>query len=178
MVVLVTLLLLLLVVLVGMLLARLELYINTYQQLYCMRWGIAFSARVDTKEDIPAIIAHFGPFRKRWSMLDLLKRKPKAKQTDQDFPSKEKASPKKDKPFPFRLIWLMLNTFRCRQFQMELDTDDYVWNAWLFTPIYLTPELRERVRINFIGRNGMILQIDNRLWNIGMAALRHFLGKK
>ncbi|HKK80431.1 MAG TPA: hypothetical protein VJ933_12425 [Phaeodactylibacter sp.] len=178
MVVLVTLLLLLLLLLVGMLLARLELYIDTYRQLYRIRWGIAFSARVDTEGEFPALVAHFGPFRKRWSVLDLLKRKPKDKQAKQEAPSKKKTGTKKDKPFPFRLIWAMLNTFRCRQFQMELDTDDYVWNAWLFTPVYLTPALRERVTVNFMGHNGLILQVDNRLWNIGIVALRYFLHRK
>lgn len=178
MVVLVTLLLLLLLVLVGMLLVRLELYIDTYRQLYRVRWGIAFSARVDTEGEFPALVAHFGPFRKRWSVLELLKRKTKDKQAEHKAPSKKKTGAKKDKPFPSRLVWAMLKTFRCRQFQMELDTDDFVWNAWLFTPIYLTPALRERVTVNFMGHNGLILQIDNRLWNIGMAALRHFLGIK
>jgi len=175
MVVLITLLLLLLVVLAGMLLARLELYIDTYRQLYRLRWGIAFSARVDIGGEFPVLVAHFGPFRKRWSLLDLLTRKPKDKQTA---PSEKRVNSKKNKPFPFRLIWAMLNTFRCRQFQMELDTDDYVWNAWLFTPVYLTPALRERVTVNFMGHNSLILQIDNRLWNIGVVALRYFFGKK
>jgi hypothetical protein len=168
-------LLLLLILLAGLLLARIEVYIDTYQQLYRLRWGIAFSVRIDTSQEWPAFIAYFGPIRKQWNVLDLVKRHPKPQGEDKPQPDSKRR--KTTKAFPFRLIGALLNTFRLRKFQMELDTDDYVWNAWLFTPIYLTPALWQHIDLNFMGHNGLVLQIDNRLWNVEMAALRYYLNR-
>lgn len=170
--VLLLLLALLIVLIAGMLLARLELYIDTYRHLYRLRWGIALSARVETQGEEPALSAQFGPFHKRWTLGQLLfGKKEQKKEKEKPKPKKqEKAAP--SKPFPFRLIFAVMKTFRVRQFRMELDTNDYVWNAWLFTPVFLMPALRQRVHVNFLGHNGLVLQVDNRLWNMGVAALK------
>ncbi len=159
---------LLLLSLAGLFLARMEFHINTYQNHYELRWGPLLQAKVDTTEELPALAVRLGPFRKKWRLSDL-----QSKTLKTDKPKKTGKKPKKSKAFPLQLIIDILRSFRVRQFKLQIDTDDYVWNAWLFTPVYLIPGLRRHISINFMGRNGLVLQIENQLWRLGLAALRH-----
>ena len=64
----------------------------------------------------------------------------------------------------------ILKSFRVRRFRVEIDTDDYVLNAYLFPVFHLLS--RGRLQINFNGRNDIQIEITNRIGRIAWAWLR------
>lgn len=70
----------------------------------------------------------------------------------------------------FRRVW---RSFHLIRFKVDLDTDDYVWNAYLFPLFRLTnPAGHKDWRVNFKGHNELILIVENRLYRLLYAFIR------
>lgn len=159
----------LLVVVLWLLLAPFSLCLDTYRDNYSLRWRSVGSARLLLLEGELAIRLRFGIWHK-----DLYPLQPSTK------PKKEKAleappqkpSKKKKRPFPWRKMQRVLQSFTISVFQLEIDTGDYTRNAWLYPLVYAIKPLRQHVQVNFMGRNEGVLVVENRLWNIAWAMLR------
>ncbi|NNF36534.1 MAG: hypothetical protein HKN68_20700 [Saprospiraceae bacterium] len=67
----------------------------------------------------------------------------------------------------------ILNTFQVKEMEVNIDTDDYIINAYLF-PVaqYLGYRIQKPLSINFIGINKVELRIKNRIVNLLYAMLR------
>lgn len=89
-------------------------------------------------------------------------------QKKQEKPKKKptKKAKSKWKRFSWRRMKAILRTFKVRYFRMDLDTDDYVLNAYLYPLFYFANRPNRRLSVNFEGRTNVQLQVENRLLRI------------
>ena len=80
---------------------------------------------------------------------------------------------KKKKNFSvlFKKILRVVKTFRIKQWEIGIDTTDYILNAHLY-PLNFLPGLFPYIRINFRGENYLYIKINNNSWRILYAFLR------
>ncbi|MFI5133127.1 MAG: hypothetical protein ACHQEB_02270 [Chitinophagales bacterium] len=65
----------------------------------------------------------------------------------------------------------VMKTFRVIEWQLGIDTGDYVRNAWLY-PLNFLPDSRGHMQINFRDENYFFIRIKNHPWKILYAYLR------
>jgi hypothetical protein len=83
---------------------------------------------------------------------------------------KRKKSSKKQ-VLPLHKMLAVVKSCKVREFQLNLDTDDFCLNAQLFPVFYLASLRGTQVDINFCGKNNLDLVIENRLFNM----ILHFI---
>ena len=66
----------------------------------------------------------------------------------------------------------VMRTFRVTQWEMDVDTGDYVWNAWLYPVGHWMSKGNRHIRVNFRGENEWLLTVENRLYRIVYALIR------
>lgn len=66
----------------------------------------------------------------------------------------------------------VLRSFTVKYLYINIDTDDYLWNAWLYPLIVPLSREGRTFRINFNGEVDMRLRIENRLGKILVALFR------
>lgn len=70
-----------------------------------------------------------------------------------------------------RIVPRLIRSFRVRHFRLIWDTDDVLWNAWLF-PIFHLLRLRGHdVRISFTGHSTLQLTLENNIYRLLKAVL-------
>ncbi len=164
---LIILLTLLLVLLLWLLWAPLTLVIDSSQGLYRISWWGIASARIFAHEE-QVLMIRFNIFflRKNLGLVDMLNKEKKAKT------EKSKAKKKKYKGPGWRKIKSGIASFRVKEFHVELDTGDYVWNAWLFPIAYFVSRGNVRLQINFNRHNSARIVIENRMIRLLYAFLK------
>lgn len=170
------LLFLLLFLFIWLLIARLGLRIDTRNGQYWMQIGSIASVTIIPTEALFDVQLRILFFRKRLDPLALIlkrqaKKKPK-KQAEQKKASAKKRSKKKRNFRWFLRILAVLRSFRVRQFQVYWDTDDFVWNAYLFPIVYMLTGGKQAIQINFQGKNEADIWMENRLIWMVIAFLR------
>ena len=71
-----------------------------------------------------------------------------------------------------RKAWRLLKSFRVRRFRLNIDTDDYILNAYLFPLfVFLNGENR-RLAVNYQGLTVVDILVTNRVWKILWALIR------
>lgn len=65
----------------------------------------------------------------------------------------------------------VLRTFRITQYELAIDTDDYVLNAQLY-PLNFLPYAKGHLLVNFNNENYLALTVRNRPWKILYAFFR------
>ncbi len=162
----------LLLMILWLLLAPISVKIDTWQQDYAVRWQGIGGVQVLLIENEVVLLLRVFFWRKAFYPLRGSKK-----------PSKP---PKKSKPttqrkggiFSWKLAKRVLRTFRIKQFKLELDTDDYVINAFLYPVFYFLDSPKRQLRVNFEGRTNLLLHIENRLSRIIGAIIPIFFSKK
>lgn len=150
-----------------LLLAPVELEIDSATNMYRVRWWVLIGARVVPAESDVWIEGRLFGFRKRWSLLEVIN-----KRTDRLGKKDEKKKPKRKKKrqISFQTIRKLLKSFKVERFDISMDTGSVMWNAMLF-PIteVLHYSLRQKhpgFRINFKGHQHVDLKISNRGLNV------------
>lgn len=135
-------------------------------QLYW--WGV-FRLSLTPETGAWAILLELPFFRRSWPLKGLWSSKKKGDKT-----KKKTAKGKTWKPkHPWQLIRRLGRSFHLIRFHVQLDTDDYVWNAYLFPLFQVTnPANKASWQINFKGRNELILIVENRLYRLLYAFIR------
>jgi hypothetical protein len=168
--------------LVYLLLAPIDLVLNSYQNCYQLRWGWIGKVTLSPGTDRPLVQLRVGPFGWYWSLEDLVEKAGRsAGKQSRRAAQPNKPSGKKDnrkKGFPYRLMRHLLKTFKVKTCRLELDTDDYVWNAWLYIPLGIFPILQRYITVNFEGRNALAFHLRNRLWWLGAATIKSQITRK
>jgi hypothetical protein len=135
----------------------LELYLDSYQERYYLRMGILARASVE-KDPVELLRLHlkvlFMNFYWRPSDLKTARKKP-AK-------TKKVRSSRKVKKFNISLVRRLLRSFKVRRFRLEIDTGDPVLNARLYPLLFLLDRQAGDIRLNFVNRNHLLLQLTNR----------------
>ena len=91
-------------------------------------------------------------------------------------PHKKRIAKKRTKkPLPasraLKKIAAVLRTFHIKEWQLAIDSDNYVLNAKLY-PLNYLPHTAEHIHINFTDENYLVLKLSNRPWKILYAFIR------
>ena len=86
---------------------------------------------------------------------------------------KRKKEKKKKRKFNF---WKkhkpLLKAIQVKQFYLNIDTDDYIWNAYLYPISNLLSNQKRQLKINFQGDFEILLEVQSRPIQILYALLR------
>lgn len=151
-----------------LLIAPLRLTIDTNANSYCIDWQNLAHVRVLPKPDDVSIYFKVLFWKKELSLFHLITSKrshgrKKKKRTQSH--EKRKSKKIKAKVF-FRKAKKILKTFKVRTFKLQLDTDDYILNSYLFPIFHLLNRPGQSISINFEGRSSLRLIVENKPYKI------------
>ena len=155
---------LLFLILAFLLLTPFEIQIDTLTGNYRLRWRGIASARLAGEADEPLLRLWLMGWRKELSLWDLAVSS--GKREEREPKSRKKEGWKRPRWLTWRFALRLLQTFRVKIFRLQIDSDDYVLNAWLFPLFYRFSAGRRQLNINFSGRNELELYVTNRIWNV------------
>jgi len=157
----------LLLVIVGwILVARIELTIDTLHNEYKLCWYSIGSARlIPQDKGITLLLNCFG-WSKEMDLLTFLARSSKRKPTASTSIKQRKIKAKNavNRRIGVRKMIEILRTFRVRKCYLELDTDDFILNSFLFPLAHFLHSPTHQLKINYQGNTHFSLIIDNRLY--------------
>ena len=156
----------LLVLLAWVLIAPLSLKADTYRNEYYLRWGGIGKAELIPLSDDILIRLRVAFWKKDFYPLHPPNAKEKKKTK-----TKERKKRKSQQTFPFRRAIKALKSFSIKYFRLDVDTEDFIWNAYLWPVVYWIEPLRRHVTVNFQGKNECRLLIQNRIWRLAWAWL-------
>lgn len=156
------LIILLVILLLGvgwLLVAPIVLKIDTQQEIGYVKWkGIAGVRLLILADDIVLRVQVFF-WKKNFYPLS---RSPKSENTKQ----KSKRVKKKKTPLSWRKGKKLLQSFTVETLQLDLDTDDFVQNSYLYPIFYFLSNERRQLRINYSGQLALKLEVHNRLFSL------------
>ncbi len=156
------LIILLVILLLGLgwlLVAPIVLKIDTQQEIGYVKWkGIAGVRLLILADDIVLRVQVFF-WKKNFYPLS---RSPKSENTKQ----KSKRVKKKKTPLSWRKRKKLLQSFTVETLQLDLDTDDFVQNSYLYPIFYFLSNERRQLRINYSGQLALKLEVHNRLFSL------------
>jgi hypothetical protein len=165
-----TLLLCVVGVITWLLLAPLQLQIDTPTNAYWLRWkGIASARLIPLADDLLIRLQIFF-----WQ-FDYYPLHPKPKARPQ------KTLKAKTRPKPKKRSWSsatmdiqkwkrrglrMLRSFTVKRFRLRLDTGDYVRNSYLYPVFFFLSTPKRQMSINYNGATDLELEVENRLYRL------------
>lgn len=166
MVLLITFLVLFLLFFGWLLLTPITLKIDSLREQFMLRiWGLGKANLVITEEAF-LIRVTLAWWSKNFQVFPSKKKKPEEKK-----PAKTKRKKKKMK-WSWRKMIRLLKTFKVKKLRLDLDTDNYILNAYLFPVFHFLRRPNQSVSINFMGRNECQLEVTNRVGKVLLALIR------
>ncbi len=146
--------------------APIVLRIDTKMGVYRVRWKGIASFQFSIQEDVPILSLHIWFWKKDFQPLDALSkaRKPNSKKKAKKRKSRKKRNWR-------RLGLRLLHSFKVRQFDLMLDTDDFVLNSYLYPVFHMLHCKPLQLGINYQGESSLQLRIENRLIRLLKAIL-------
>jgi hypothetical protein len=101
----------------------------------------------------------------------------KPSEKKEEKPTKEKAPAKRKRKrigpkMTFMKVIRILRSFKVRKFRINLDTDDYIFNAYLYPLFAVLDHGRGHLQVNYEGRVDVDVEITNRAAWVLWAFLR------
>lgn len=150
-------LIILLVLITILLLTPIRFKIDSNKNIYLAEWKHLISAKVLLQNDEPIVQVKSFFWRKEFNLLKIKSSPSKTTQ------KKKKVSKQNKSKFNFRnKIKPLLKSFQVRKFFINIDTNDYVWNAYLFPVFHFLKNEKRQLHINFQGNVEVLLDIQNR----------------
>ena len=154
----------LLLLLIGWLLfTPLVIHLDTEQEVYEVRWA-GMHVRPILDEEGPGI-RFIAPFISKdiHFATSATRSSPGSKQEHADRKHRSSRST--------HAVPRLVRSFRLRRFQLILDTDDVIWNAWLFPVFHMLRLHGHDVRIAFNGHSELQLTLENNIYRLLRAVL-------
>ena len=153
-----------LLILGWLLLAPLQLQIDTRIPEISFRWISVGKAKIVYEQDKWWLKISVFFFFKQWDLEGLIF-KPKKKV--------RKNRPKTKRGFSkwLRKLFNLLKTFRVTKWRIAIDTGDDVRNAWLYS-LNFYPGISRHFCVNFFDENYLLLEIRNAPWKMVYALMK------
>ena len=141
------------------------LKIDSYKKKYYLEiWGLAKCSMVwqdgiVLKVKMPFYGFDFDPFAPKTSKKE-------------DKKSIKSTRAKKRTFKSIKRFYRFLRTFQIREFRVDLDTSDVIWNAYLYPVFYLVNSNKRKMTINNEGRLGIIIYLKNNMSRIIWASIK------
>jgi hypothetical protein len=140
------------------------LWIDSPHNRYQLRWGRWIRAGLVAASDGWRVQLWILGWRRSYSMLTLLRRRTKSPTQDR---TRKKQPRKSGSTFSWVRLRKLLASFRVRHCRVDIDTDDVIWNAYLFPVSYFLQRAHYPVYVNYEGRIEVELLVENRpIWII------------
>ena len=156
--------------LLWLLLAPFTITIDNKQQLYELRWLSIGYLKLNFENEQVLLQFRLLFYRKRKS-IDLFK----LLTSKQDSEPKEEKKKKSKKPMSWAKIKHktsnLFKSFTLKKFWLNIDTDNYYYNAFLYPIFFFIKGKNYRMNINFQGENELSLVLKNRPIRIVFALL-------
>ncbi len=146
-----------------------RLIIDSKQDVYRVEWQYIGSAMLMENEEEMGIQIQVLFFKKFLPFEWFFQRKTKRVKptpTTKDLPKENRDKLSVSKPFLRSNLKKILFSFKIKRCRINWDTDDYVWNAYLYPIAFFLFRRTETVTINFEGKRDVELVIENRLIRI------------
>jgi hypothetical protein len=154
--------------LVWIVVAPIIIKINSTQQVYELHWVSIGHASVLFNTDQIIVAFQIFFFKKRIA-IDLFKI---CTSTKESKPDRKK---NKSKSYSFSKtgykVKKVLQSFQVKKLWLNLDTDDYYYNAFLYPIFFFVKGDHYRLNINYQGKNELILIVKNRFIRILFAII-------
>lgn len=148
------------------LVSPIQLIVDTNRQIFCIRWrGLGRFGLKILPGDLVLRFDSWIYHKDYHPLAPRKKKKPKKKKETEK--KKSKIDFRKNSRKAFRLI----KTFRIKSFFVNLDTDDYILNGYLYPIFYYLGKHGEHLNINFKGDLEIKLVAENRLYKVVRAML-------
>lgn len=138
-----------------------RLIVHSTTNEYQLRWGWLLNARLILLADDLLIRIGLPFYKKDYYPLHPSPSEQSTQETKRPRKQSRKSSLRKG-GLPFKMIRSVLRSFRIRQFKLDLDTDNYLTNAYLFPLFYFLSRGKGDYQINYDGRFELHLEMDNR----------------
>jgi len=139
---------------------------DTDQQL-SLSWGSLLDTLVVPFAEEGYLQIRFLFFKKKWPLSSLMTATPESSK-----PKTRKSKSWRPK-HPIKIARRLWRSFHVLQFRLNIDTDDYVLNAYLY-PAFKAISSKRKMDcvVNFRGQTELLLVIENRLFRILYALFR------
>ncbi len=151
-------LLVLLGIVLWLLLAPITVNVNTWNNDFSINWTGIARASLGLKERELLIRLRVFFWRRDFFPLRASPKKPGRKK-----PKPKKGGRSRWRPFSMKRARKLMEAVHVRQFRFELDTGDYVSNAYLYPMAYFLSSPTRQLSVNFADRTNVQLQIEIRL---------------
>lgn len=153
-----------LIIIVGfilwLLLAPIRLILDSENRICAIQWSGIGSARLVSLPDDLVVRLRVFFWQKQFSVFNIKSTKKKSKG------KKKKSTKKKDFGMWRQRGMNLLKSFRIKTFRLNLDTDDFVQNSYLYPIFHLLNTKNRQLQINYKGNLELLLIVENRLFNI------------
>lgn len=152
-----------LILIVGIMFTPIKLEIDTANNTYLLQWkGIASLSLIPVPNDL---LMQFSVFfwKKDFYPLHYQAKKKLEK------PKKTKQKKVRSQQWAHKGFRL-LKSFEIKAFQLNLDTDNFIQNSYLFPIFHLLDNPKRQMKINYKGDSELFLIVENRLYRM-LAAL-------
>jgi hypothetical protein len=157
----------LLLFLAWLLVCPIRLQIDTRRQLYLLQWrGVGRIQLLPVTGNLVIQLRVFF-WKKNFYPLEY---QPKKKQPKEARKMKKKGRKTNFQKYKRKGIRLF-RSFRIKAFRLDLDTDDYVYNGYLYPVFHLLSNEKRQLTINYRGLSEMFLIVENRLYRVLIAFL-------
>lgn len=150
----------------------LEVLVDTEVDLYMARWRGIFALRATPESGKWRIFYRVFFWEKEYVFS---KKAPKKVEAT---PKKEKKPAKKRKRPSLKFLGILfrqlLKALHFKKLYINLDTDDYVLNAWLYPVFWAGSTHNRELLINFRGQQEVAIHLQTRLIALSGAALRAY----
>ena len=153
-----------LLILGWLLLAPLQLQIDTRIPEISFRWISVGKAKIVYEQDKWWLKISVFFFFKQWDLEGLIF-KPKKKV------KKNRPKTKRGLSKWLRKLFNLIKTFRVTKWQIAIDTGDDVRNAWLYS-LNFYPGIRRHFCVNFFDESYLLLEIRNAPWKMVYALMK------
>ncbi len=169
------LLLLLLILLYG-LINPITVLIDSRAETIRLTWKGIGSVWVLGEMSNPVIRIRMLGWQKNISLLDL-RGSSKKKELQKEKKARNRSWKRPDW-LTFQLIVRLLKTFQIQQLRLDLDTRDYLQNAYWYPVFWGLSRGNRQFRINFQGKSELVLVITNHPWRLVWVLGTGFISSK
>lgn len=158
-------------ILLWLLIAPIRLIINSNRGTYQVEaFGIAKASLIPEPDDIHLQVRVLFWQKDFWPLHEKARAR-KKKEEEKPKPQKKEKKSRWTFQRVKRKAIRVLRSFQVRAFRVNLDTDDYIQNAYLYPVFYFLSKGRRQLKINYKGETEVVLDINNRLYRILFALL-------
>lgn len=162
----------LLAILAWLLIAPLQLQIDTTANHYRVQWKTIGYGQLIIRPAELAVRLKVLFWQKEWPLFPPTPKTKEEPKPEQHHPENQQSQKAKKRSWPKLNFRALLRTFEVKRLRLHLDTDDFIVNSYLFPIFYLLRREDRDLQINYKGEALLQLVVENRLYRLVLAFMR------